>query len=257
MDRDRKILLAGSVVVLVFIAYIALTPIIVAGARAYGVSTAEASTPYGESLGIEIGTGAETSGQASVIDFVLPASWLAYVGSETQDVYDVDGVYKSQEQVTMSYSLSVTYANVDTIKATVKIKTAYSTSNFEHTLANLKALTGTSPISDSGSVQKSITQHLTDVSCPLTGGTVTYHIYCQVTAVGATSGETLTATVSYTQFGSLVYTRTTESGSADVTPTVSVASWMDDALGLPQGSAITIVAIVAVIAAYKVVQRYR
>jgi len=257
LNKDRKLLLVGLVVALVFIAYIALTPIIVAGARAYGISTAEASTPYGESLEIQIGSGTETSGQASVIDFVMPASWLAAVGSTTQNVYTVDGTYKSQEQVTLSYALTVTYANVNTIQATVKIKSVYSTFNFEHTLANLKALSGISPISDTGNTVKTIAQHLTDVSCPLTGGTVTYHIYCQVTAIGATSGQTLTATVAYTQFASLVYARTTESGSADVTPTVSVASWVDDALGLPQGSAITIVAIVAVIAAYKVVRRYK
>ena len=254
MNRDRKLLLVGLVVALVFIAYIALTPIIVAGARAYGTGTAEASTPYGESLEIQIGSGAETSGQASVIDFVMPASWLAYVGSDTQDVYDVDGVYKSQEQVTMSYSLSVTYSSVDTIKADVKIKATYSANNFEYNLATEKALTGASPIADSGTTTKTITQHLTDVSCPLTGGTVTYDIYCQVTAIGATSGETLTATVPYTQFGSMVYTRTTESGSADVTPTVSVASWVDDALGLPNGTIFTVAAIVLVAVAYKVVR---
>ena len=258
MDRDRKLLLVVSVAALVIIAYIIFTPIVVAGARLKGENYAEASTPYGESISIKIGSGAETSGEASVVDFVAPASWLAsYSDSTTQDVYDVDGTYKSQEQVTMSYSLSVTYTSVESITATVTVKTAYDVNDHEYSLATSKALTGVSPISDSGQTQESITTHLTALTCPLTGGTVTYDIYAQVTATGTVSGETLTATVPYTQFGSLVYTRTTESGSAEVTPTVSVASWMDDALGLPQGSAITIVAIAAAIVAYKVVQRYR
>ena len=257
MNRDRKLLLVILVVALLVIGWIALTPILVAGAKIQGSGSAETTTPYGESISIRIGSGTSTSGQASVIDYVMPASWLAYVGSASQDVYDVDGVYKSQEQVTLSYTSSVTYTSVTNIAETVKIKATYSTYNFEYALATGKALSGTSPISDSGSTVKTIATHLTDVTCPLTGGTVTYEIYCQVTATGSVSGETLTATVAYTQFGSMVYTRTTESGSADVTPTVSVASWVDDALGLPQGSAITIVAIAAVIAAYKVVKRHK
>ena len=257
MDRDRKLLLVVSVAALVIIAYIIFTPIVVAGARLKGENYAEASTPYGESISIKIGSGAETSGEASVVDFVAPASWLAYVGSESQQVYDVDGTYKSQEVVTMSYSLSVTYTSVESITATVTVKAVYDVNDHEYPLASSKALTGVSPISDSGSTTPSITTHLTALTCPLTGGTVTYEIYAQVTATGTVSGETLTATVPYTQFGSLVYTRTTESSEAQVTPTVSVASWMDDALGLPQGSAITIVAIAAAIVAYKVVQRYR
>ena len=259
MNKDRKLLLAGLVVALVFIAYIALTPILVAGARVYGVGTAEASTPYGESLEIQIGSGAETSGSASVIDFVLPASWLAAVASATQNVYAVNSTYKSQELVTMSYSLSVTYSNVNTIAATVKIKAIddFDASFYEYTLASAKALSGTSPIADSGSTVPTITAHLTSIVASATSAIIKYQLYAQVTAIGAVSGQTLTATVAYTQYGVLVYVRTTESSSADVTPTVSVASWVDDVLGLPQGSAIAIVAIAAVIAAYKVVKRYR
>ena len=255
MNKDRKLLLVVLVAALLTIGYIALTPIIVAGARAQGISTAEATTPYGESLEIEIGSGTETSGQASVIDFVMPASWIAYVGSDTQNVYDVDGTYKSQEQVTLSYTLSVTYSSVTAITATVKVKAVYSANNFEYNLATGKALSGASPIADSGNTVKTISAHLTDVSCPLTGGTVTYEIYCQVTATGTVSGETLTATVAYTQFGSLIYTRTTESSGAEVTPTVSVASWFDEALGLPNGSAFIIAVIILVAVGYKVVKQ--
>ncbi|MFH2110408.1 MAG: hypothetical protein ABIJ47_03995 [Candidatus Bathyarchaeota archaeon] len=257
MNKDRKLLLVGLFIALLAIGWIALTPIVVTGARVQGSGSAEATTPYGESISIRIGSGTSTSGQASVIDFVMPASWLAYVGGDTQDVYDVDGAYKSQEQVTLSYSLSVTYSNVNTIKATVKIKATDNAdqSMYEYTLATQKALSGASPIADNGQVQKSITDHLTEITASTTGATVKYEIYCQVTGTGATSGETLTATVAYTQFGQMVYTRTTESSSADVTPTVSVASWVDDALGLPDGTIFAVAAIVLVGVAYKVVKQ--
>jgi len=185
--------------------------------------TQKAETPYGESLEIHLDVGGETSSES--------ASWMAsYQDSESQNVYTVDGVYKSQEKVTLSYSLSVTYANVENIKATVKIKAVDNSdsSSYEYILANSKTLSGASPITDSGSTQVSITQHLTDIQASTSGATVNYEVYCQVTATGTVSGQTLTATIPYTQFDSLTYEKSTESASADVSPTVSVASWIDE-----------------------------
>jgi len=188
---------------------------------------------------------------------------LSYSDSESQNVYEVDGTYKSQEQVTLSYSLSVSYSNVENIQATVKIKAIDSGDNsyYEYALASSKTLSGSSPISDSGSTQKSITQHLTDIDASLTGATVNYQIYCQVTATGTISGDTLTAEVAYTQFGSLEYQRSTESSSAEVTPTVSVASILDtkasaidSAIGLPEGVTLKLVALGCVAGALLVVR---
>ena len=266
MDKDRKLLLVILVVALLAISWIAFTPVLVAGAQTQGSNTAEDSTPYGESLSIKIGSGTQTSGSASMVDVTMPSSWLAsYENGDTQDVYTVGGVYKQQELVTLSYTLSVTYANVGTIKSTVKVKAIDNSdqSLYEYTLANQKSISGASPLADDGSVEKSITAHLTEIDASTTSATINYEIYCQVTAIGTTSGETLTATVAYTQFGQLVYLKSTESSSAEVTPQVSVATWVenrandveyvvsvfDATLGLPEGSALTILAILSVAAA--------
>jgi len=229
LNRDKLALVLAILGILV-VGVIALKPVFIAGAFKNQTNQASDSTPYGESLEIEIGSGSSTSGQASLITVAFPASWLAsYQDSSSQNVYTVDGVYKSQEQVTLSYSLSVTYANVENIAATVKIK-AIDTSDssfYEYVLANNKGLTGASPISDSGQVQKSISQHLTDIQASTSGATVQYQIYAEVTGTGSVSGEALTASVPYTQFGELVYAQSSESSSAEVTPQVSVASYVD------------------------------
>ena len=261
MKTNQRKLLVFSVIAILLVGYIAFAPIAIAGAQTSGSNSAAASTPYGESLEIEIGSGSSTSGSASI----MTGSWLAsYSGSDTQNVYDVDGTYKSQEQVTLSYGLSVTYSNVASIVTTVKIKAidGADVSMYEYVLATDKSLTGASPISDSGNVVKSIATHLTEITASATGATVTYEIYCQVTAIGSVSGETLTATVAYTQFGSMVYTRTSESSSAAVTPTVSVASVIeyrasviDEAIGLPSGWTIQLVALASVTVAVMMVKK--
>lgn len=212
--------------------YILSTPKIIPGIAITKTTTAKAETPYGESIEVTLNTGTQTSGSAS---------WVAATATASQDVYTVNGTYKSQEQVTLSYSLSVSYSNVESIKATVKIKAIdESDSSFhEYTLASAKALSGTSPISDSGSTTVGISTHLTDAGASTTSATIQYHVYCEVTATGSISGETLTATIPYTQFSKLVYERHTEQTTADVTPTVSVASWYD-ILNSPEGAALVV-----------------
>jgi len=232
---------------------------LIQGAVAGGTNSAEANTPFGESIEITIGSGTETSGTASLWDKSQLASWLAsYSDSDSQNVYQVNGTYKSQEQVTLSYSLSVTHSNVEDIHATVKIKAVDKSdnSNHEYTLASSKSLSGSSPISDSGSTQKTIAQHLTDVDASLTSATVKYEVYCQVTATGSISGETLTATISYTPFGCLQYQRSSESSEANVTPSVSVSSWLDDYLGLPGETVLNFFALASLLSAYIVWRRY-
>lgn len=245
MFEDKRKLLALALVVL-FLGYLLYQPLAVAGAGIYGTTGASAETPYGESLEIEIGTGAETSGEASMIQ-----QWTAsYTDDTSQQVYEVDGTYKSQEQVTLSYSLTVTYSNVESIAATVKIKAIETTLDHEYALATDKALSGASPISDNGQTQRTILEHLgTDIGCSTDSATVQYQIYAQVTATGSISGDTLTATVDYTQFGELVYLRSTESSTADITPQVNVASHIEEVLGLPGQPTLSIVAVGAVVAA--------
>jgi hypothetical protein len=245
MFEDKRRLLV-LVVLLVLAGYFLWQPLAVAGAGIYGTTGASAETPYGEKLEIEIGSGAETSGEASMIQ-----QWTAsYQDSESQQVYEVDDVYKSQEQVTLSYSLTVTHANVESIAATVKIKAIETTLDHEYALATNKALSGVSPISDSGQTQRTILEHLgTDIGCSTDSATVQYQIYAQVTATGSISGDTLTATVAYTQFGELSYVRSTESSAAEITPQIQVASNIEKYLGLPGQLTLSIVAVGAVAAA--------
>jgi len=266
MNQNRRKLLVFSLIAIILVAYIAFTPVTITGATTTGSNTAEASTPYGEKIGITIGSGSTTSGEASIIDLTKVASWVAsYSDSTSQNVYDVNGTYKSQEIVTLSYSLSVTHSSVSNIQATVKVKAIDKdtpANNHEYTLANAKTLSGASPISDNGNTQPTISQHLTSIGGSTTSENIEYQIYCQVTATGTVSGETLTATVNYTPFGTLEYTQTSESSTAEVTPTVSVASiiqykasTIDNLIGLPEGWTIQLVAIACITVAIMVVKK--
>jgi len=228
-------------------AYYLLSPRSIAGAKSYITTGATAETPYGERLQIKLNTGTETSGSAS---------WLAsYSDTASQNVYTVDGTYVDQEQVTLSYSLSVSYSNVENIQATVKIKAVDSadSSYYEYVLANAKSLSGTSPISDSGSTTCSIVSHLTDCDASTTSATINYEIYCKVTGTGSISGQTLTAEVPYTQFASHSYQRSTEEATATVTPSISVQSWYD-IVNSPEAAAIAVTALL-VIAAFAAARR--
>lgn len=262
MKIDRRILTL-SLIAIVVIGYIFFVPIQIAGAVTGGSNTASDSTVHGESIGITIGSGSSTQGSASIIDL---ASWSAsYQDSESQNVYDVNGTYKSQEQVTLSYSLAVTHSSVNDIEATIKVKAldkGTPANNHEYILANSKSLSGTSPINDDGQTQPTISAHLTSIGGSTSSIVVEYQIYCQVTATGSVSGEELTATVNYTPFGTLDYTQTSESSGAEVTPQVSVASAVeykasaiDTTIGLPQGWTIQLVAIGVIIVTAVAVKR--
>ena len=260
MNNDRKLLL-GLAIVLVLVgagAYIALAqPDFIPGGSVSGTSSSSAETPYGESIEISIGSESETSGSASWFEqhpeavgswFVQSpdqfASWFAsYSDSTSQNVYEVDGTYKSQEQVTLSADLAVTHSNIASMTATVKIKASDNgdptTNNHEYTLANAEDIYSASPTSDTWSTTPSISSHLTDIGGSTTSITVDYDIYCEVVAVGSISGDTLTAEVPYTNYGSLAYAQSSESNDATVTPSVSVSSWFDQAdqsLGLQHGT---------------------
>lgn len=184
------------------------------------VNTARSETPYGEYLEIKLDTTARTQ----------QASWHAATASASQNVWTVNGTYKSQGQVTLGYSLTVTYANVQNIQLVslyIKAVDNADSSSYTYTLASNKPLSGSSPISDSGSTQKTISQHLSDCQASSTGATIKYYIYCKVQATGSISGQTLVAEITETWFTTLVYSQHTESTSANVTPSVTVSSWLD------------------------------
>lgn len=259
MDRNQQILI-GLTVLLILVgagAYIALgQPSFMPGVSASGTSSSSAETPYGESIEISIGGESETSGAASWFEQnpEAVASWLASISdSDSQNVYEVNSTYKSQEQVELSADLAVTHSNVNSLTATVKIKAidkGTPANEYEYTLANAVDIYAASPTSDSWSTTPSISTHLTSIGGSTTSETVQYQIYCQVTATGSISGDTLTATISYTPYGTLVYERSSESNDASVTPSVSVSSVYDQRLGLPDGtilvlSCLTVVALSA------------
>jgi len=247
--RDKKILAVILIVALAagVAAYFLLQE---EGAQVFQFGeqfTGQAETPYGESLEIELTAGGETEAGTS--------SWLAAAASTSQNVYTVNGTYKSQEQVTLSYSLSVSYSNVGSITNVETSITAVDTadqSSYKYVLASNKTLSGASPISDSGSQTVTITQHLTDAGASTTSATIEYKVYCKVTAVGSISGATLTAEIPLTKFTALQYQQSTESASADVTPTVSVASWAE-LMQTPE--MLAIVALVALIVIIAVVPK--
>lgn len=230
-NKQQRLYLVTALTVVLCVSVVAgillLTPASEALEGLQKISTHEGSdsTPYGEELEIELNTGAETSPQAS---------WLAsYSDSSNQNVYTVDGAYKSQEQVTLGYGVSISHANVENIRIVdlyIKAVDTADSSSYTYTLASNKPLSGASPISDSDNVIKTITQHLNDIEASTTSATVSYSIYAKVQATGAISGLTLTAEIPETQFAELSFQRSSESTSANVTPSIGVASWAGEVL---------------------------
>ena len=255
MDKDRNLLI-GLTILLVLVAagaYVALgQPSFMPGAEVSGTSSSSAETPYGESIEISIGGEAETSGAASWFQQhpEAVASWIAsYQDSTSQNVYEVNSTYKSQEDVTIDADLAVTWSNVESLTATVKVKAVDKgtpANSHEYTLANAVSIQAASPTSDSWSTTPSILTHLTSIGGSTTSETVQYQIYCQVTATGTISGDTLTATIAYTPYGTLVYEQSSESNDATVTPGISVSSVYDQQLGLPDGTLLYLACLVVI-----------
>ena len=197
------------------------------GVYAQAKHSASAETPFGESIHINLGTSAQTSGSAS---------WLAATAQVSQNVWTVNGTYKSQAQVTLGYSLQVSYTNVQNIQIVslyIKALDAADNSNYQYVLASSKSLSGPSPISDSGSTTKTISQHLSDCQASTSSAQIKYYIYCKVQGQGTISGQTLVAEITETWFCTLDYQQSTESSQATVTPSVTVASWTDATAAVP------------------------
>jgi hypothetical protein len=262
MDQNKAGLIALTLLLVIVAggAYIALAqPGFMPGASTSGTGSSSAETPYGESIEISIGGESQTSGAASWFQKnpEAVASWFAsYQNSDSQNVYTVNSTYKSQETVTIESSLAVTWSNVQSLTATVKVKAidkGTPTNNHEYTLANNIDIQAASPTSDNWNTAPSINAHLTSVGGSTTSETIEYQVYCQVTATGTISGDTLTATIAYTPYGTLVYDQSSEANSATVTPSVSVTSYYDQALGLPDGALVTMLAILVIAACAYVV----
>jgi hypothetical protein len=262
MDKNKAGLIALTLLLVIVAggAYIALAqPSFMPGASTSGTGSSSAETPYGESIEISIGGESQTSGSASWFQKnpEAVASWFAsYQDGDSQNVYTVNSTYKSQETVTIESSLAVTWSNVQSLTTTVKVKAldkGTPTNNHEYTLANNVDIQAASPTSDNWDTAPSINAHLTSVGGSTTSETVEYQVYCQVTATGTISGDTLTATIAYTPYGTLVYDQSSEANSATVTPSVSVTSYYDQALGLPDGALVTMLAILVIAACTYVV----
>jgi len=255
MDQNKAGLVALTLLLVIVAggAYIALAqPGYMPGASTSGTGSGSAETPYGESIEISIGGESQTSGSASWFQQnpEAVASWFAsYQNGDSQNVYTVNSTYKSQETVTIAASLAVTWSNVQSLSATVKVKAidkGTPANNHEYTLANNVDIQAGSPTSDNWDTTPSISAHLTSIGGSTTSETVEYQVYCQVTATGTISGDTLTATIVYTPYGTLVYAQSSEANSATVTPSVSVTSYYDEALGLPDGALVTLLALLVI-----------
>lgn len=195
------------------------------------------STQYGEYLSVQLNVGGGTS-----------ASWAAsYTGSASQWVYTVNGTYKSQEQVTIKISLSVSYANVEGITlvdAYIKAVDTADNSYKVYDLADNVALSGSSPISWSNQVTRSISNHLTDAGASTSDATIAYYVYVKVQATGSISGQTLTAEIPLTKFTALHYLHQQEKTQAEATPSVTVASWMASWASITTTAVVLIIGVV-------------
>jgi len=218
-QTKKYLIISVAVIFAVLLAVWLFMPSQITGLYAKAETSSYAETPFGEYLDINLGTSAETR----------QASWQASTASASQNVWTVNSTYKSQALVTLGYSLQVSYANVQNIQIVnlyIKAMDSADSSSYTYTLASAKSLSGSSPITDSGSTQKSISTHLSEVaaSAPCS---IKYYVYCKVQAQGSISGQTLVAEITETWFCTLNYAQQSESTSATVTPSINVASWAD------------------------------
>lgn len=253
MDSTRRTLVLVLLLLALagIIGYMYVYTDLIQGAVGEGTNQAEASTPWGESLEISLDSLTKTS-SASMFS-------ASYQETDTESAWTVNTTYKSQEMVTLAYDLDVTYTQVSNIEATVKIKAIdrSDASYYEYTIANAKSLGGASPIEDSGDTGRTIQGHIiSDIVASTSGALIQYEIYCQVSATGTVSGETLTATIPYTQFTSLYYDYELQQSIIEVDPSITVTSWIDDRLGLPGETVLNFCALCSVLSAYVFWRRY-
>ena len=185
---------------------------------------AEAETPYGEKLIIQL----DLSGQTKQAGFLG-----AYTDTVSQSVWTVNGTYKSQGKITFSVSVTITGSKITNAKIEncyIKAVDTADQSSYSYTF-------GTYPISVSlsgyqgtwspNSITKTLDQHVNDIQASTTC-TVDYYIYCKVSAKGEVSGQTLIAEIAETKFLRLNLEKPTEQTTAQVSPSVTTSSWLEE-----------------------------
>ena len=199
------------------------------------------STQYGEYLEIDVNVGGETS-----------SSWTgAYTGSAESQVYTVDGTYYSQEQISISLTITITYSKVTNVTIIAARITAVDTadgsffnpigvSNF-----NWEANGLTSGSSKSWSYGPTyIGNFLSSASASTSDATIDFKIYVKVEGTGTVSGETLTARITEQTFDSHHFVLETQQTTAEATPSVSFASWMASWGTIATGSVLLIIGVI-------------
>ena len=239
--KVNKKLLAIIFIILIIIgvgAYWFLTP---KGVEFGGEYEATAETPYGEKLTIKLNLGGGTK----------QASFLAgYTDSVSQNVWTVDGTYKSQGKITFSVSVTITGSKITNAKIEncyIKAVDTADSSSYSYTFDTYPvsvSLSGYQGTWSPDSITKTLDQHVSDIQAS-TSCTVDYYIYGKVSAVGEISGQTLYAEITETKFKTLQLEKETEETTAEVTPSVSTSSWLEENYKFIIG--FSIVAVVAVI----------
>ena len=204
--------------------------------------SASDSTQYGEYLDVRVNVGGETSS----------ASWAAsYTGSAQSQVYTVDGTYYSQEKISISLSITITYSKV----SNVKIVSAYikavdtadsssfnpiSVSNFDWESNGLSS--GQSKSWSYG--PKYIGDFLSSAGASTTDATIDFKIYVKVQGTGTVSGETLTAEITEQKFQTNHFVLETQSTSAEANPSVSFSSWVASWGDIATGAILLIIGVI-------------
>ena len=205
-----------------------------------------AETPYGESLHVVLDIGGQTS----------KASFQAsYQQSVSQNVWTVNGTYKSQGKITFSISITIDGTRISSVQVdNCYIKGVDTTdgSSYSYTFGTYPA---TIPLdaNDDGSwnpssITRTLDQHVSDIGGSTTCS-VDYYVYAKISAVGEISGQTLVVEITETKFLRLNLARETEKATVEITITVTtLSSWLEDYYKYVAGFSVIAVVIVIIYA---------
>ena len=226
--------------------------------------SASDETPYGESLHIHLAINGKGVKGTAIINPTNQVNIMA-TSSDSNDLYNVTGTLNGGNfdhiadlmQITVTISITVTGSNVQNVQLTsLYVKTQDKDGSGTHTYTSVS-----SPTSVTLGTQYdytplnaySIATLLSDNGANTNGDELTFKVYAKVTAVGSTSGKTLTAELPETQFADLTFTKQTEEATSNVSPSVSVSSWYD----IPIQITINVVsAVVSAILVWYILQRH-
>jgi len=207
-----------------------------------------AETPYGESLHVIVNIGGQTS----------KLSWLtaSYQESVSQNVWTVNGTYKSQGKITFSISITIDGTKLSSAQVDncyIKAVDVADSSSYSYTFgtypANIPLDANDDGSWNPSSVTRTLDQHVSDIQASTTCS-VDYYVYAKISAVGEVSGQTLVVEITETKFLRLNLAKETEGTTATVTPSVTTSSWLEENYKYIVG--FSMVAVIAVIIFTKV-----